>query len=124
MSSIDYPLGADFDSRAPWKESKYEDREIEVTISLVLSKTVKVKVSDYTIKDEGINEDGSYYCNYDYSECDLKKAVSNQIFLPYEAGECLRKIKDSSPSILTVADKSIEDLSNWNIDEYEVILED
>ena len=68
-----YPAGAEFDPRAPWNEVEQPPKDIEVTISAIVSKTIKVPVRDYTIDEEG---------NIDFSECDLKKAVEENIRLP------------------------------------------
>ena len=61
-----YPAGAEFDPRAPWNEVELPPKEVEVTISAIVSKTMKVPVRDYTIDEEG---------NIDFSDCDLKKAL-------------------------------------------------
>lgn len=64
-----YPAGAEFDPRAPYNEVEQPPKDIEVTISLTISKTIKVSVEDYTFDEEG---------NIDFSECDLKEAVKEQ----------------------------------------------
>ena len=48
-----YPPGADTED-APWNQVDNPEREIEVTVSVTLSKTVKIKVSDYEITEEQI----------------------------------------------------------------------
>ena len=114
-----YPPGAEHDPNAPWNQKELPEREIEVTVSVTLSKTVKIKVSDYTITDSGKDEDGEYFEDVDYSDCDLKGAVEEQVYLPQEAGQLIDDF-----AIGTVKAKNIvEDLSNWNVDEMEVILE-
>ena len=85
-----YPIGAEFDPKAPYNEQIIPDKEIEVTISVTLSKTVKITVNDYTIDEEG-------YC--DFSECDLHKAVKEQIKLPQQL------------------------CKDWEVDEFEIIEE-
>ena len=40
-----YPPGAEHDPNAPWNQEELPEREIEVTVSVTLSKTVKIKVS-------------------------------------------------------------------------------
>ena len=55
--------------RAPWNEVEQPPKDIEVTISLTISKTIKVSVEDYIFDEEG---------NIDFSECDLKEAVKEQ----------------------------------------------
>ncbi len=107
-----YPIGADT-SDAPWNQVENPEREVEVTISITLSKTVKVKVKDYEIVDSGRDEDGEYFEDIDYSNCDLKSAVEEQLFLPQNAGDLMVKnnIKEGS------------DLQNYIVDDFEVILE-
>ena len=83
-----YPAGAEFDPRAPWNEVELPPKEVEVTISAIVSKTMKVPVRDYTIDEEG---------NIDFSECDLKKAVEENIRLPNTKG--------------------------WDLDNFEVVME-
>ena len=83
-----YPAGAEFDPRAPWNEVELPPKEVEVTISAIVSKTIKVPVRDYIIDEEG---------NIDFSECDLKKAVEENIRLP--------------------------NINGWDLDNFEVIPE-
>ena len=83
-----YPAGAEFDPRAPWNEVELPPKEVEVTISAIVSKTMKVPVRDYTIDEEG---------NIDFSDCDLKKAVEENVRLPNTKG--------------------------WDLDNFEVVLE-
>ena len=83
-----YPAGAEFDPRAPWNEVELPPKDVEVTISAIVSKTMKVPVRDYTIDEEG---------NIDFSECDLKKAVEENVRLPNTKG--------------------------WDLDNFEVVLE-
>lgn len=118
MDNYNYPMGADTKD-APWNQVDNPEREIEVTVSVTLSKTVKIKVSDYQITDSGKDEDGEYFEDIDYSDCDLKTAVEEQIVLPQEAGQLIENF-----AIGTVKAKNMaEDLSNWNVDEMEVIIE-
>ena len=83
-----YPAGAEFDPRAPWNEVELPPKDVEVTISAIVSKTIKVPVRDYTIDEEG---------NIDFSECDLKRAVEENIRLP--------------------------NINGWDLDNFEVVLE-
>lgn len=111
-----YPPGAEHDPNAPWNQADNPEREIEVTVSVTLSKTVKIKVSDYEITDSGKDEDGEYFEDIDYSNCDLKGAVEEQIVLPqkawiYMAPKTKKQIKASA------------ELCNWNVDEFEVIMD-
>ena len=107
-----YPLGAEHDPNAPWNQVNNPEREIEVTVSVTLSKTVKIKVSDYEIT-TGRDEDGEYFEDIDYSNCDLKGAVEEQIVLPQSAHTYVK----GNPKVH-------EDLSNWCVDDLEVNLEE
>lgn len=107
-----YPPGTEHDKSAPYNEVTPPEKEVEVTISITLSKTVKIKVSDYITSGVEVDEDGNKYEDVDYSECDLKKAVEEQIILPQNAHiHMLPKTK------------LCEDLTGWNVDDYEIVLE-
>lgn len=106
-----YPPGAEFDSNAPYNQVDLSYREIEVTVSITLSKTCKIAVNDYEV--EGNYDEEGYYEDIDYSNCDLKRAVEEQICLPQNVFKVVPQ-KDSN---------IIEDLSNWSVDDFEVILE-
>ena len=102
-----FPLGAKYDSRAPWYEEDNPVEEIEVIVSLTLSKTVKVKVTDYVIE-EGEDEDGPY-CYKDFSETNLLGAVEEQVILPQDASLYV----DVGEHL-----KAADDLSGWHVDEF------
>ena len=112
MDNYNYPCGTD-EPNAPWNQADNPEREIEVTVSVTLSKTVKIKVSDYEITDSGKDEDGEYFEDIDYSNCNLKDAVKEQIVLPQSAH---MYVKGNS--------KVQEDLSNWCVDDLEINLEE
>ena len=111
-----YPPGAEHDPNAPWNQEELPEREIEVTVSVTLSKTVKIKVSDYTITDSGKDEDGDYFEYVDYSDCDLKGAVEEQITLPQNAWDYIAPKSKKEVN-------AIFDLKGWNVDEFEVIMD-
>ena len=112
MDNYNYPMGADTKD-APWNQVDNPEREIEVTVSVTLSKTVRISVSDYEITDSGKDEDGEYFEDIDYSNCNLKDAVKEQVILPQSAH---MYVKGNS--------KVQEDLSNWYVDDLEVNLEE
>ena len=112
MDNYNYPMGADTKD-APWNQADNPEREIEVTVSVTLSKTVKIKVSDYEITDSGKDEDGEYFEDIDYSNCNLKGSVEEQVILPQSAH---MYVKGNS--------KVQEDLSNWYVDDLEINLEE
>lgn len=115
MNNYDYPLGADTKD-APWNQTDNPEKEIEVMVSITLSKTLKIKVSDYTITDSGKDEDGEYFEDIDYSDCDLKSAVENQVYLPQDASAVLRNLYTAKSEELA------DDFSGWEVDDFEVIL--
>lgn len=94
-----YPSGAEHDPNAPWNQKDLEEKDIEVTISVTLSKTVTISVNDYKIGESGLDEEGYYFEDIDFSECNLEEAVKEQITLPQDL------------------DKS------WDVDEFIVIKE-
>ena len=110
-----YPMGANTPN-APWNQVDSPEREIEVTVSVTLSKTVRISVSDYEITDSGKDEDGEYFENIDYSNCDLKGAVEEQIVLPQEAWDY--RAPKSRREV-----NAIFDLNGWNVDDFEVVKE-
>ena len=127
MESGYYPPGAEFDSDAPYNQVELPEREIEVTISVTLSKTVKVTVDDYDV-DEGADESG-YYRDYDYSECDLHKAVEDQVVLPQNLAEFTERMFNQDLNLKAAGmpkylKGAIADCKGWNADEIEIISEE
>lgn len=80
MNNYDYPIGAEYDPKAPWNEKSNKPKKVEVTVSITLSKTVEVEVDDYTT--EETNEDGRHGVTYYFDESNLEQAVRSQIDLP------------------------------------------
>lgn len=120
-----YPPGAEFDPRAPWNQVDLPEKEIEVTISVTLSKTVKVSVNDYTVE-EDTDEDGRYL-SYDYSDCDLHKAVEDQIYLPQNLAIVTERLFDQDLDLKAAGmprylKDAIEDCKDWNLDDFEVVI--
>lgn len=106
-SNGNYPAGADV-PWAPWNEPSVEDIEVEVTVSLTISKTLKIHISGMNGKP------------FPITDTELKEAVINQRWLPHEISNIGDLILKDSP----VQKSIIEDLSNWVEDDFEVILEE
>ena len=53
----------------------------------------------------------------------LKKVVEEQITLPDKAGDIFKNVNKRDSTKYPIIKSIIEDLSNWNVDDYEVILE-
>lgn len=83
--NYNYPVGSDTED-APWNDNLQEAKETKVMIFITLCKEVTVKVDDYTSEDN-IDEEGNHYTEYNFSDCDFKSAVRNQIILPNEIDE-------------------------------------
>lgn len=99
-----YPIGAQYDPNAPWNEPELKEKEIDVTISITLSKTTKITV--HTLDDTN-NLDSDY----------LKECVESLVYLPHEI-----KLISMLPDV-TIPSKIIEDFDNWIVDDFEVIQE-
>ncbi len=109
IESGNYPTGAEYDPNAPWNQEEQPEREVEVTVIVTLSKTMKVKVNDYVVR--GVDENGIQ--DIDYYACNLNNAVREQHYLPQEVCKYLE-----------TNHKSInEDFKDWVEDDFEVILE-
>lgn len=101
------PAGADV-PWAPWNQPSIEDIEVEVTVSLTISKTLKIHIPGIDGKPLPI------------TDAELKDAVINQKWLPHELSNIGDLILKDSP----IQKSIIEDWENWNEDDFEVILED
>lgn len=111
MCKDNYPPGAKYDSNAPWNEEHKTPREIEVAVSITLSKTIKIQVADYQEEYLGKDEDGYPILEVNYDSCNLEDAVRLQAVLPDEAYKFV-----SVP-------KFADDLKNWIVDDFNVCIE-
>lgn len=109
------PIGSDT-SDAPWNQYSNDPIKIKVTVSMTISKIVEVEVTDY---DTYIDEDN--LCN-DFSDCDLYNAVRSQVWLPNEVHKALSKVVESSGDKEAI--KRLNDLKDWEVDDFEVVSEE
>lgn len=109
-----YPIGTENNPNAPWNQSTPRGRKIEVTVSITLSKTIPIIVNDYQEIEEIDDEDGSHFTSIDYSNCDLYTAVKEQCVLPCDAWQYIPPITSGVV---------IDNLKDWNVDDFEVIKE-
>lgn len=99
--SSNYPLMSQSEwDAAPFNQEENTAQKVKVTVSVTISKTVEVEVSDYTVEKE-MNEEGLVDFNYDFSDCDLRAAVRQQINLPEDSKE----------------------FKDWIVDDFEVMLD-
>lgn len=127
MESGYYPPGAEFDPNAPYNQVDLPEREIEVTVSVTLSKTMKVMVDDYRVEEDA-DEDGRYL-SYDYSDCDLNGAVENQVTLPQDLAVFVERMFNQDLNLKSAGmpkhlRNAIEDCKGWTVDDMEVISEE
>lgn len=112
-------------SNDPQEQEELPEEEVEVTISVTLSKTIKVLVNDYSIE-VGKNEDGNY-CNKDFSECDLYKAVEDQVTLPQYLADYTENMFEYDLDLKAAGmckglKEAIKDCQGWCVDDFEVVL--
>lgn len=83
--------------------------------------------NDYKI-DGGLDEDGPYY-EYDYSKCDLHKAVEEQVVLPQNLAEYTERMFNHDLNLKAVGmpkylKSALEDCKGWTVDDFEVVSEE
>lgn len=124
MNTLDYPIGSDTKD-APFNQIDNPEKEIEVLVSLTLSKSFKIKLDNYkVIKEE---YEGEMVDKIDLSDVNLEEIVREQYCLPDMVSNTLNNIcnytnefKDTD-KVKECINSLIEDLSLWNVDEIEVI---
>lgn len=105
--------------------SENDKRTIDVVISLTLSKNVQVEVDDYKVYEDS-SEDGTKLV-YDYSECDLKKAVEEQIYLPQDLATNIKVMFNTNFNLKAVEmplylKYVLKEGENWDVDDFQVML--
>lgn len=126
-----YPSGAEFDSNAPWNKQELPERDIDITCSNTLSKSVSVHTDNYKI--DGYDEFG-YPC-LDLSECNLNEVYeANNHYTAKQAldlaVEFAKKIyiyttldnKDHS-ALIRAAVEVFNACEGWNEDELEIVVD-
>lgn len=111
---------------SPCIQEELPGREVEVTVSVTLSKTVRVMVDDYTV-DVDQDENGKHVV-YDFSNCNLHKAVVDQVTLPQNLAGCVEKIFEYDADLRASGmpkylKDAIKDCRDWSVDDYEIVLE-
>lgn len=75
MQQGGYPLGAQYESDAPWNQPDRDPMDIDVDVVMTISKRVTIKASDYHY-----DEDGNICVEND----NLYRYVNDQVTLPTE----------------------------------------
>ncbi|MGN0144131.1 MAG: hypothetical protein ACI398_04060 [Clostridium sp.] len=104
--------------KAPFNQSVLPPKIVSVVVTVTLSKKVNITVDDYSINSAGMDEDGNYYEDIDYSNCDFKEAVEKQITMPQDAYYELNKAVCLTDNI--IAGEKLNDLKGWQVDNLEV----
>ena len=124
-----YPSGAEFDSKAPWNKQELPERDIDITCSNTLSKSVSVHTDNYKI--DGYDEFG-YPC-LDLSECNLNEVYEdNNHYTAKQALDLAAKFAKRVYTILELDNKDRSGLisaavevfnacKGWNEDELEIV---
>ena len=101
------------------KNILYAECEIpwDITYTDINGKEIALDYTVYSNEDDN----GNHFEDIDYSDCNLKEAVEKQVYLPQEAGQLISDFIINPVRAKNTA--IVEDLSNWNVDEMEVILE-
>ena len=125
MNTRDYPEGSDTNN-SPFNQKDNPEIEVDVLVSITLSKSMKLKLSDYTLKKE--EYEGNIIDKVDLSNVNLEEKVREQYYLPDNAVSRLDYIYNFADLIYPDVTKRlindlIKDLSSWNTDEIEIIPE-
>lgn len=98
----------------PYEEKENIPTNVNVTVSLSVSKDFTVQVTDYK-QDLYDKED-------DFSDTDFYKAVQEQVVLVHNLAETVQKFFDIHPEIKVPnsLQKAIDDCKNWDIDDFVV----
>lgn len=100
MSLGGYPMGAQNDPNAPYNEKENPEIEVEVTVSITLSKTFKIKTDQYNEEFYGKDEDGFPIISRSFDKC----AIDEQA-------------QEKTSQELNIS-------KDWNIDEFVTIVEE
>lgn len=125
MNNYDYPVERGT-SNISWYREELPKKEIEVTVSVTISKTVKIAIDDYKVE-EIIDENGRYL-SYDYSDCNLIKAVEEQLVLPQNLAEFTEKMFTQDLDLKAAKmprylKEAVADCKDWIVDDMACILE-
>lgn len=88
MNIEDYPMGAD-DSSAPWNEKTMHPVNVDVVVTITLSKMVTIRTNRYTRTHIGNDEDGSPEYDYEFNE--LASDVLENVSLPNDFAKVLEE---------------------------------
>lgn len=95
-------------------QTKKQPKQLSVTVSMCISKTVDIWVDDYDVKITGIDEDNFPVEVMDSSTCNLTRTVEEQVLLPNKAYLQL-DVYDS------LSADNYDALKDWHVDDLIVV---
>lgn len=101
-----YPLGAEYDSNAPWNQEENPEVEVEAQVTITLTKTFKFKTQNYTVDYDGPDEDGDTTIIRNFEDSDLLEQIKENFILPQDASKYVDYWK--YPGVAN-------DLSGWQV---------
>lgn len=124
MANGYYPLGADYDTRAPWNQKDNDAVTKDVNYTCTLSRTAPVSTTDYMPGTEWIDEEGYYYREGDdFSRTDWVDEFTDTYRTPRQLISLLADIAESfiagvKPQKSINAWQSIAaDCRGWEVDD-------
>lgn len=111
---------------APWNQEDKQEKTIDVTVSITMSKTFTITTDNYEVLDCGKDEDGDYYEDIEYT--DLREDVENSVVLPHNLSKFTKTIFEEDLDLKAAGmpkylKDALEDCDGWEIDDFEVIEE-
>lgn len=113
-NNSNYPLMTQSEwDNAPWNQRDPEPVEVEVQVTIVLTKNIKLPVTDYIVEPGGIDEDGVPMSQlYVFDDCDFHQALKDNVTLPHQLADLMEGCK------LTKYD--VADCKGWELEEVEI----
>ena len=90
MSTLNVPIGAEYDSRAPWNQIDNMEIKRDCEVTETITRKVTLSTTDYVAEDDWDDELGKRL-SADTSDTDWKEEYSNQ---EYTALELITKLKE------------------------------
>lgn len=88
-----YPMGAEFDPRAPWNQSDPDEAVRDIDYSCVMHRTVPVATTEYTPGEYEKDEDGFVFReDDDFSDTDWITELKDQYRTPAQLISLLKEI--------------------------------
>lgn len=111
FNNDNYPLGAASDSRAPWNQVDNSEVDVDVEVSITLSKVVRIRTCNYVKHYYGRDEDGFPDVDFEYD--DLANDVLEQVYLPHELSSEIKQKASLPPPLM----RALDDADGWKLEE-------